>query len=137
MSRNLYLDQTTKDLSLTESKNLRLTIDNSEFISQKIENKFSFYLGEWFLNQESGIPFLARENRNRDDSTQNIFVKNPDLNFVNSLFLDQLKQLQNSGEIEDIIKYEAVFDSSERTYTVEFEVKIIGEEETVTGTVTI
>ena len=38
--KNLYLDYTGTDLTLTTGKNLRLTENNTEYIAQKIENKF-------------------------------------------------------------------------------------------------
>ena len=54
--KNLYLDAVEKDLTLTTGKNLRLTVDASEFISQKIENVLLFFQGEWFLDVDQGIP---------------------------------------------------------------------------------
>lgn len=124
MSKNLYLDLVTKDLSLTDTKNLRLTDTDSEFVSQKIENKFLFAFGEWFLNQEIGIPYLAEDNNDRDSNTKNILVKNPDLNFINSLYKTELKTMQTDGEIQDIISFNSVFDAANRRFVLNFSVKL-------------
>jgi len=122
MSKNLYLDETTKDLTLTTDKNLRLTSTLTEFVSQKIENLLSYFYGEWFLNFEGGIPYFEK-----------IFTKNPDLNLINTILLRQIKLID---EIIEIIKFETVYDSALRTFSVEFNVKA-NDGETVEGTYSI
>jgi hypothetical protein len=109
MSKNLYLDETTKDLTLTINKNLKLTSTLTEFVSQKIENLLSYFYEEWFLNYEGGIPYFEK-----------IFTKNPDLNLVNTILLRQIKTID---EIIEIIKFETTFDTSTRTFLGEYEVK--------------
>jgi len=122
MSKNLYLDETTKDLTLTADKNLRLTSTLTEFVSQKIENLLSYFYGEWFLNFEGGIPYFEK-----------IFTKNPDLNLINTILLRQIKLID---EIIEIIKFETVYDSALRTFSVEFNVKA-NDGKTVEGTYSI
>ena len=126
--KNLYLGEITKDLDLTADKNLRLTDNNTEFISQKIENRFLVFLGEWFLDFTLGIPYLAIDNINRDDNTQNILVKNPDLNFINGIYLTELTEINDETElIENIISFDAEFDSANRKYSLDFKIQITGE----------
>lgn len=135
MSRNLFLDPTTKDLALTSSNNLRITSTNSEFMSQKIENKFLFQFGEWYLNQTKGIPYIAINNSDRDSNIKNIMVKNPDLNFINGLFKSELVTMQRNGEIDEIVKFNTSYNTSSRSLSITFTVRI--DNETVSGTITI
>lgn len=136
--KNLYLDQVAKDLTLTTNKNLKLTENNTEFISQKIENRFLTIQEEWFLDYTLGLPYLALDNIDRDDSSKNIFVKNPDLNFVNGVFLSELIDIKNETNlIEKIVNFETEFDTAARTYSLDFEIQISGEETSTTLTFTI
>lgn len=109
MSKNLYLDESDKDLILTTEKNLRLTDSLTEFVSQKIENKLLFFKEEWFLDYEKGIPYF-----------ENIFIKNPDINLINSIFLREIRTI---NEIEEILKFEIEYNSQSRTFNIDFEVK--------------
>lgn len=121
---NFYIDPITKDLALTDSKDLRLTVNNAEFVSQKIENKFLFFAGEWFLNRELGIPYLNLDDINSEDSSKNIFVKNPDLNFINNIYVNELNTMINNGEIIEIISFNSEFDTSSRQLSIDLEVRI-------------
>ena len=111
MTRSIYLDPVTKDLALTDAKNLRMTTTNGEYVAQKIETTLSFFYGEWFLNYVLGIPYF-----------QDIFVKNPDINLVNTIFRNAIINIE---EVEEIIKFETEFDTSLRQYSLDLEVRII------------
>jgi hypothetical protein len=108
MSKNIYLDTITKDFTLTEEKNLKLTSTLTEFVSQKIENVILFFKEEWFLDFEKGIPYFEK-----------IFTKNPDINLINTIFL---REIRNISEIEKILKFDTTYDARERTFTIDLEV---------------
>jgi uncharacterized protein (DUF2164 family) len=110
MKKNIYLDEINKDLTLTSEKNLRVTSTLSEFVSQKIENKLMFFKAEWFLNFELGIPYF-----------DNIFVKNPDINLINTIFIREIRSIE---EIIEIIKFETEYNPQLRTYAIDYEIKI-------------
>lgn len=112
--KNLYLDEITKDLSLNDKNDLRITQNKTEFVSQKIENKLSFFLGEWWLNVDLGLPYF-----------QSIFKKNPDLNLINSLYIAEINSID---EIEEILEFETTFDTALRIFNVNFKVKISTDE---------
>lgn len=109
MSRNLYLDETNKDLTLTANKNLKITDTLTEFVSQKIENVILFFKEEWFLDFEKGIPYFEK-----------IFTKNPDINLINTIFI---REINSISEIEKILKFETTFTASTRLFEISFEVK--------------
>lgn len=56
-------------------KKLTLVTDVSQLAAQKLTNRFTLWLGEWFLNPAIGLPFFTL-----------IAVKNPDLGVLKQLF---------------------------------------------------
>jgi len=130
--KNLYLDPITKDLALTIDFDLRLTQNNSEYVSQKIENKLLFFLGEWFLNYELGIPYLEYNPALEQKNDFFIFTKNPDLNIVNSLLIAEINSIE---EVEEIVEFTSQLDTTLRQLNVDFIVKITNG--TIEGSVTI
>jgi hypothetical protein len=110
MKKNLYQDEITKDLILDSNKNLKLTSTLQEYVSQKIENKLRFLKGEWFLNVDLGVPYF-----------ETIFKKNPDINLINTIFIREIRSIE---EVIEIIKFETDYDSSLRSFSIDLEVKI-------------
>lgn len=115
--KNFYLDPITKDLTLDDKFNIRMTKNYAEWITQKIENKLLTFYGEYFLNEEEGIPYF-----------QKIFKKQSDLNLVYSIFYNELYKFIDREEISEIIKLELNFDNKTRKLNVYFEVKGINGE---------
>jgi len=102
MAYNFYQDPVTKDLVI-ENNNFKLTAGNTEFISQKIENEFLFFLGEYWLDVSQGIPYRSIENKDRDNPTKNIVgIKNPDINYINSVFVLALSSIEGIDQIIDL-----------------------------------
>jgi hypothetical protein len=110
MKKNLYQNEITKDIEIDANKNLRFTTTLQEYISQKIENKLRFLKGEWFLNTDLGIPYF-----------ETIFKKNPDINLINTIFIREIRSIE---EVIEIIKFETNYDVSLRTFSINLEVKI-------------
>ena len=106
MAISLYLDPITKDLTV-QDYNLKLTTNDVEFVSQKIETTLRFFKNEWFLNRTLGMPYYT-----------DILVKNPDLKLVTSLFKNAITKID---EIENIIKFEVLLDTATRILTIYFE----------------
>lgn len=107
--KNLYLDPSTNDISLNGYQ-LRITTDVSEYVSQKLINVLRTFSGEWFLNNEIGIPYFDR-----------VLIKKADLNDVNSIFIAAINSIP---EIKKILSFETLFDTTTRTYSVDFSVQI-------------
>lgn len=121
--RNLYLDPATYDLVVTDVFNLRFTTNLTEYVSQKIENTLSLFQGEWFLDQEAGIPYYDR-----------ILIKGADLNDVNSIFIAAVSSIP---EVDEIVEFDTTYDNSLRKYTVTFKVMASETGEEVEGAVTV
>lgn len=125
MSKDLFYDELTKDIALTSGKDLRFTNDIIEFTTQKIEKKLSFILGEWYLNRNEGIPYIAQKNNDRDDNTKNFFVKNPNIPWINGIFILNINEIST---INRIISFETSFDTNLRKFNIFFEVVLITDE---------
>jgi len=109
MSKNLYLDPLTYDLS-TQNHQLRLTSNVTEYMSQKIENNFKTFLGEWFANYTLGFPYF-----------QKVLKKHKNHNLVTTLFRNYLKAIPG---VSSIINFEVEFVNAERKFNVTWEVKL-------------
>lgn len=121
--KDLYLDEITKDLTLTNTKTLRFTSNNNEYVSQKIEQLLKTMQGEWILDQSLGIPYFNINDRR--DKTKNILgIKNPDLNFITSILLKEIKTIKEITEVE---KFDIVFQNSNRNLKIDIVCKITDE----------
>lgn len=115
---DLYMDPVIRDI-VVEDFDLRVTETNVEWVSQTIESRLRTFMGEWFLNRDLGIPYF-----------DSVFVKAPDMDQINGLFLTEINDVNG---IEEILSFNTVFDTSVRKLTVTFTVQV--QSETITGTV--
>ncbi len=56
--KSLLLDTATGDLDM--SQGLRFTPDLQTYVVQRLDENFSFFLGEYFLNLRLGIPWFEK-----------------------------------------------------------------------------
>jgi hypothetical protein len=105
--RNLYVDPNTYDLTL-EERNLRLTVNTTEWLSAKLEARLKTFLGEWFANNEIGVPYY-----------QEILKKQVDIDNVQSIFSEIIKETPG---VEELLTFNVAFDNSTRTYSYDFRV---------------
>lgn len=120
MLKNLYQDYITKDLILDTNFNLKWTSNLAEFVSQKIENVLSFVLNEWWLNIELGLDYYGT-----------ILIKNPDINYINSLFAREI--INRIPEITSIKYLNVIIDTQNRSYSARF--SVTASEVVVTGAI--
>lgn len=84
-------------------------IDGLDHARQNIASRFQFFLGEWFLNVNEGVPYY-----------EHVLKKNPDKQLVRSIFRAVLKK---SPEVISIDRFEVVFDESNRSVSFSFQCK--------------
>ena len=94
-----FLETEDRDFALFEG-NLVLCRD-ARAISQKVENRFRFFLGEWFLDTREGVPYF-----------QQILVKAPSVQVIRQLFL---KVITTTPGISDVVDFNMQYDGAERT----------------------
>ena len=84
------------------------------FYRQKLAARFKFFLGEWFLDARQGIPYY-----------QSVFVKNPDLDLIRSLFR---KVILTTPGIKQIKTFSLSYDPAARSLAFAFHALLVGDE---------
>ena len=120
MPTNLYIDPVTYDLALTATKNLRLTVNDFEYFTQKIEAVLSVFQNEWFLDRSKGIPYY-----------QDILKKEADLDDISNIFYIAITDIPG---VKEVLKFEFDYNNNTREYSLEFEVEV-DSGEIVTGSI--
>lgn len=98
------------DGDLSIDNNVFSFVSGIDYVAQCLKIRLQFFLGEWFLNTNIGVPYF-----------QSILVKNPNRIAVNNYI--QMTILQ-SPDIIEITKYNADFNvGQERKLKIEFSAK--------------
>ena len=84
---DLKLDPKTHDLSL-ENQGLSLT-QNLEEVRQSLSIKLRLFLGEWFLDTKSGIPYF-----------ESIFIDTPKIKQIENIFKEAILTNPSILELE-------------------------------------
>jgi hypothetical protein len=95
------------DGDLDLSLGLRLTPDLATYVQQKIDLRFSWFLGEWFLDQRLGLPYF-----------RDIIGQRYDQRLCDSLFLRALQRVPGVGNVRACF---TTFDAPSRTLRVDGE----------------
>jgi hypothetical protein len=75
------------DLDFTQG--LRLTTTLAQFVAQRVRSRLLFFLGEWFLDTRQGVPYFLQ-----------VFVSNPDIPLVTSLFRRVIEETPGVASLE-------------------------------------
>ena len=84
----------TVDGDLDFSTNDLVLIDGLEAIKQELQIRYRFFLGEWFLNENEGVPYVRDVLKKNANETQvrallrEVAITTPGVEKVNSLELD-------------------------------------------------
>ena len=85
----MYDFKLSSDGDIIITNNLIETIKGNDLLAQKVKMILSTNQGEWWLNENEGIPF------------KEILVKNPDYNMIRDYIQYALKQTDATLEISD------------------------------------
>ncbi len=88
-----------------------------QYMRQKIASRFKFFVGEWFLDEREGVPYY-----------RDVFVKNPNLDLIRSLFL---KLLRETPGVLAVPEFKVAFDPAGRIGTFTFRATVTDGEVTV------
>jgi hypothetical protein len=83
-------------------------VNEIDQIRQKLENRLQFFYGEWFLDNTQGVKLY-----------ETVFVKNPDLNLIASLFKSTIL---DTTDVNSILEYNQTYDPALRELNVDFKV---------------
>jgi hypothetical protein len=104
----LKLDETTHDLFVTNFQFTPIGL-KTEDLAQRLKMKLLFFKGEWFLDEDYGMPYF-----------QEIFVKGTSKETIDDRF--RIAIAQERG-VDRLLEYSSVFDSSTRVFSVTATVK--------------
>jgi hypothetical protein len=113
-----------RDILLTSAHDIdmsrgpRLTEDLLTYVTQKLRQRLRFFLGEWFLDRRLGVPYF-----------ETIFVSNPDLALLSSLFRQTILQTRGVGSLNSVALR---FDRKTRILFVSFQARLVNNLETGT-----
>jgi hypothetical protein len=99
---DLLLDESTWDL-VTDATDLKL-VDGADAVRQHLAQRLKTFLGEWFLDQRIGVPYL-----------QQVLVKNPDPVVLDSVFKAEI--IHTPGIVE-LLSFDLGIDAGARRLQV-------------------
>lgn len=100
---------TTSPLDAT--KKTPYFVRGPEYVKRKIAARLKFFLGEWFLDQRLGVPWI-----------RDAFTQNPDLDIIRSIFRTVILGVQ---EVATLDKLNLTFDRASRSLAVEFNATLV------------
>jgi hypothetical protein len=86
-------------------------VDGATYIRQRIAARFKWWLGEWFRDQRLGVPYQ-----------RDVFVKNPNIQLIRSMFRRLIEQTPGVLRCDRI---DVRYLESERKLEVEFAATLV------------
>jgi hypothetical protein len=100
-----FLETEDRDFALFEG-NLIL-VGDARVIAQRVENRFRFFLGEWFLDVREGVPYWEL-----------VLIKGPNIGIIRQLFL---KVIVETPGMADVLEFDMQYDPTLRTLYYQWE----------------
>lgn len=104
---DILLDRDTHDIVFVNGAT-PVTQESRVVVAQRLKITLSTFLGEWFLDQDIGVPYFQR-----------IFGKQRSQNAVDAIFQQQI--LDSVGVVQ-ILSYDSVMSDGLRTLSFTFQV---------------
>lgn len=104
----LLVDPSTGDLDV--SQGLRFTTSLAQYTAQRLFDNLSFFLNEWFLNLNEGIPYFEQ-----------IIGQKPDLALIDTLYRRAILATPGVGSISNL---KLDFDRATRALAIRFEAQL-------------
>ncbi len=105
----LLVDSSTGDVDV--SRGLRFTTTLAQYVAQRLFDNLSFFLNEWFLNLNEGIPYFEQ-----------IIGQKPDLPLIDTLYRRAILATAGVGSISNL---QLSFDRATRALSVRFEAALV------------
>lgn len=109
---DFYLDSLTHDI-VVSGFDIKTTPDTTAALIQRLKIKLMFFKGEWFLNQNFGVPYF-----------QEIFVSSNAKDDAATAFKLAITQMQG---VEKLIKFNSTYNNTTREFLIDFSVQFNGE----------
>jgi len=108
LEKDILLDE-NNDLAIVDY-DLALTSE-SQITTQRIKQRLLTFQGEWFLNNDLGLPYFTE-----------ILGKNKSLPRIEAIYIRSIQEIE---EVAEILALAAMQDAQSRTLTVNFSVRDI------------
>lgn len=108
---------------LRESNGIRMTKTRIEYVAQKLQIKFRFFLGEWYLNTDLGIPYLTK-----------MLEKGVDIAFIEAVFKSSIYEVP---EIQELKTFSVTVEPASRKLKVNFSAKLVNTDDTESSTIEV
>ncbi len=102
------------DISIDDNRDL-LIVDNDLILNdgrdrviQELNIRLAYYLGEWFLDRNAGVPYF-----------EVIFLKTTPIQTVNAVFLKEINDTEN---VNEILEFETSLNNDSREFILNFKV---------------
>ena len=102
---DISLDSTGDDILIRDFD--LVLIDEVDQIAQNLKIRLRFFLGEWYLDTQAGLPFYS-----------DILVKAPNQYRVESLIKQEIVDTEG---VEEITSFTSNYDGANRRFSVQFE----------------
>ena len=106
---DLALSAETHDLIIVD-KDLVL-INNAERVAQQIKITLLAFLGEWFLDQRFGVPYL-----------ESVMIKNPNMAYIRGILRGKILDVPDVKSVDSL---STQINIKTRTLTVSYEVSTV------------
>ncbi|MEM0173067.1 MAG: hypothetical protein QXI16_01010 [Sulfolobaceae archaeon] len=110
---DIALDPITNDL-VFNNFDLSL-VDDLDQIAQNLAIRLRFFLAEWYLNIDIGLPYY-----------QIFFVKSPNEIQVESVLKEEIV---NTRGVAELLSFSSTFDKAKRIFSVKFTARTVENEE--------
>lgn len=105
---DILLDEETGDIPYDNANTPQVTQDLNTDLSQRLRIKLQTYLGEWFLNNEKGVPYF-----------ETVFRKGVQKPVIDLIFQQQIIE---EPDVLEITSFTSTLDAT-RKYSLSFRVK--------------
>jgi len=102
MLKDIKLGLTSHDIAIED--NTFSFVEGADRVGQQIKIRILWFLGEWFLDTNRGVPWF-----------EEIFVKNPDIAEIEAQLKVEIATVPN---VKEITQWSSDLDVKTRTYTV-------------------
>lgn len=108
---------------LRESNGLRMSKTRIEYVAQKLQIKFRFFLGEWYLNTSLGLPYFTK-----------MLEKGVDISFIEAIFKATIYKVP---EIKELKTFSVTVEPASRKLKVAFSVKLTDSDNTESSNIEV
>lgn len=95
------------EIDISDSNDFQV-VEGIDRVYQQIKVRLLTFLGEWFLDDRVGIPWI-----------EDILIKNPNSSHIKAMIYDQIVEVEG---VKEVISIDIYFETKEREMNIQFKV---------------